>query len=252
MWNTVVAWLYTDAGPKSRVAILKRSATSLCFTQGGTKLYCNWVEPNMDDQSPDPSSNSSTKTKDPYLEHALIFLRWKISHVSACLSLYWAANQWDSDSLIDIISPHQTARLPLNYLSKIADWSPGTRWGSDADSEERQIQTTGSKSTLVNTQTTTQQIIGSSAVMTSSHLLAHLPRLRQGEETHVSLLPSTENDKWVRVIWNKSAQSTYSVYDHQTPNLPSIIYRKQGTIEAHIENTRDAKRQRLLGPKTEL
>jgi hypothetical protein len=87
--------------------------------------------------------------------------------------------------------------------------------------------------TIINSVLTTQKVTKNTPVTAGSQLLAHLPRLRQGEETSISLLPCDENDKWFRMVWNKSAQDSYSVPDHQTPNLPSIIYRKQGTVGSH-------------------
>jgi hypothetical protein len=39
------------------------------------------------------------------------------------------------------------------------------------------------------------------------------------------------NDKWVRMVWNEDVQDTYSIHDYPSPHLPSIIYRRQGTIE---------------------
>jgi hypothetical protein len=97
----------------------------------------------------------------------------------------------------------------------------------------RPVTSTQASTTITNSVLTTQKVTKDAPVTAGSQLLTHLPRLRQGEETHISLLPCDENDKWFRMVWNKSAQESYSVYDHQTPNLPSIIYRKQGTVGSH-------------------
>jgi hypothetical protein len=109
--------------------------------------------------------------------------------------------------------------------------------------------TSASKSltTFANNVMSMQKVISKTPVTASSQLLTHLPRLRQGEETHISLLPCEENDKWFRMVWNKSAQDTYSIYDYQTPNLPSIIYRKQGTLgsQNYIGKGSTLKRERL-------
>jgi hypothetical protein len=86
---------------------------------------------------------------------------------------------------------------------------------------------------ITNSALTTQKVTHNAPVSAGSQDLIHLPRLRQGEETQISLLPCYETDKWFRMVWNKSTQDSYSVYDYQTPNLPSIIYRKQGTVGSH-------------------
>lgn len=108
------------------------------------------------------------------------------------------------------------------------------------------LQTAMSTSTLVNHETRTQQVIPGGRVTIGSKLVAQLPRLQQGYETHISLLPSTENDKWVRMVWNKGVQDTYSIHDYQSPHLPSIIYRRQGTIEKFCGYPPKLKRPRLL------
>jgi hypothetical protein len=107
------------------------------------------------------------------------------------------------------------------------------------------LQTAKSMSTFVNHETQTQQVIQGGSVTIGSKLVAQLPRLQRGYETHISLLPSTENDKWVRMVWNKGAQDTYSIHDYQSPHLPSIIYRRQGTIENTYDNFSGVKRRRL-------
>lgn len=103
-----------------------------------------------------------------------------------------------------------------------------------------------SASTLINYQTRMQKVAqGEGTVTVGSKLVAHLPRLQQGGETHISLLPCAENDKWVRMVWNKDAQDMYSIHDRQSPHVPSIIYRRQGTIEERKDDGPIAKRQRL-------
>jgi hypothetical protein len=62
-------------------------------------------------------------------------------------------------------------------------------------------------------------------------LLAHLPRLRNNEQTFVSLLKFSENDRWVRLVWNQGPQESYSCQDPINPYLPCIISRKSETIE---------------------
>lgn len=59
-------------------------------------------------------------------------------------------------------------------------------------------------------------------------VLAHLPRLHNGEQTFVSLLHFADNDGWMRMVWNKGPQESYSVRDDANPYLPSIIARKRG------------------------
>jgi hypothetical protein len=95
----------------------------------------------------------------------------------------------------------------------------------------RELHTTISTSSLVNPRTQKHQVVPGGSVTLGSKLVAQLPRLQQGYSTHISLLPSSENDKWVRMVWNKDAQDTYSIHDYQSPHLPSIIHRRQGTIE---------------------
>jgi hypothetical protein len=116
---------------------------------------------------------------------------------------------------------------------------------SQAIKKSRALQTAMSISTLVNHETQTQQVIPGGSVTIGFKLVAQLPRLQQGYETHISLLPSTENDKWVRMVWNKGAQDTYSIQDYQSPHVPSVIYRRQGTIENRYDLFSGVKRQRL-------
>ena len=64
-----------------------------------------------------------------------------------------------------------------------------------------------------------------------SFLLTHLPRLHNHEQTFVSLLRFSENDRWIRLVWNKGPQESYSCQDPTNPYLPCIISRKSETIE---------------------
>jgi len=116
----------------------------------------------------------------------------------------------------------------------------------------RALQTVNPTYTLVNHKTQTQQVIPGGSVTIGSKLVAQLPRLQQGCETHISLLPSTENDKWVRMVWNKDAQDTYSIHDYQSPHLPSIIYRRQGTIEKRHDGPPEVERQNLYEENADL
>jgi hypothetical protein len=48
------------------------------------------------------------------------------------------------------------------------------------------------------------------------------------------------------MVWNKTAKDSYSIFDYQTPHLPSIIYRKQDTIREIGEKLYpEAKRRRI-------
>ena len=112
-----------------------------------------------------------------------------------------------------------------------------------SSSSNPQSETSNGTSLIVRGQSQ-QQVINEAPVTTGTHILTHLPRLRKGEETYVSLLPCEEQDEWVRMVWNKSAQDTYSIYDYQSPHVPSIISRRQGTIQLASQD-RAAKRLRL-------
>jgi hypothetical protein len=63
------------------------------------------------------------------------------------------------------------------------------------------------------------------------YLLTHLPRIHGQEQTYISLLRFSEHDRWVRLIWNKGHQESYSLQDPVNPYLPCIISRKPETIE---------------------
>lgn len=69
---------------------------------------------------------------------------------------------------------------------------------------------------------------------TDGFLMAHLPRLNSRERTYVSLLKFTKSDRWVRLVWNKGAQESYSVRDPVNPYLPSIMARRFDTIECRV------------------
>ncbi|KAK5655984.1 hypothetical protein OQA88_5122 [Cercophora sp. LCS_1] len=62
---------------------------------------------------------------------------------------------------------------------------------------------------------------------TNEVVLAHLPQSARREQTFVSLLNFRSTDEWVRMVWNKGAQKSYSVHDEANPYLPSIISRKR-------------------------
>ncbi|KUJ08084.1 uncharacterized protein LY89DRAFT_742378 [Mollisia scopiformis] len=64
-----------------------------------------------------------------------------------------------------------------------------------------------------------------------SCLLSHLPRLTSGEKTFISLLGFMENDRWLKLVWNKGPQESYCLGDTPHPYLPSIISRKPESIE---------------------
>jgi hypothetical protein len=64
-----------------------------------------------------------------------------------------------------------------------------------------------------------------------SFFLAHLPRMHNNEQKFVSLLKFSENDGWVRLVWNQGPQKSYSCQDPINPYLPCIISRKSETIE---------------------
>lgn len=202
---------------------------SLEFSQDGTSLRYSSIDPGssttLDPSDPDPSDPDYT----PYVIEERIDLSWWVPTEMSQLVLSWShpppqATPDQSDRPADVTrSAHNE---PLNEAP-----------------EKSILQGTGSTSMLINHRTTTQKATDEGAVVVGSQLLAHLPRLQQGEETYISLLPSAENDKWVRLVWNKAAQNTYSIYDHQTPHLPSVIRRRQGTIEKYSDGS--AKRPRL-------
>lgn len=84
------------------------------------------------------------------------------------------------------------------------------------------------------------------ALLSRSRLIGHIPRLSQGEHTDISFLSPLEDDsEWVRMVWNKDSQESYSVLDYQSQRLPSIIYRNKRTVESLEENPERAKRRRL-------
>jgi len=82
-------------------------------------------------------------------------------------------------------------------------------------------------------------------VATKSQLLTHLPQLQQAQTTYISMLHFTPNDEFVRLVWNKALQDTYSIFDIPTPYVPSIIYRQATTIQDSGGETRAPKRPRL-------
>jgi hypothetical protein len=55
--------------------------------------------------------------------------------------------------------------------------------------------------------------------------------MKSGEQTFVSLVGFMDNDKWVKLVWNKAPQESYSSGDAPNPYLPSIISRKPESIE---------------------
>ncbi|KAF4453686.1 NACHT domain-containing protein [Fusarium austroafricanum] len=77
------------------------------------------------------------------------------------------------------------------------------------------------------------------------HILTHLPRLRTDMQTFVSLINPSHNDKWIRMIWNKSPEQTYSLNDTPHPYLPCIIDVERGTDK---DKGTEFKRLRRLSP----
>jgi hypothetical protein len=55
--------------------------------------------------------------------------------------------------------------------------------------------------------------------------------MKSGEQTFVSLLGFVDNDRWLKLVWNKGPQESYSPGDTPHPYLPSIISRKPESIE---------------------
>jgi hypothetical protein len=102
-----------------------------------------------------------------------------------------------------------------------------------------------SSSALVAHKATPMTITGDGAVVNGPSTLLHLPRLQQEDQTNVSRLPSKDSDEWFLSMWNKSAQPSYSIYDHQPRHLPSIIYRRQQSISNVDGCSHEPKRRRL-------
>ncbi|KAH0559609.1 hypothetical protein GP486_003874 [Trichoglossum hirsutum] len=220
-------------GPMRKSTIIKKPVTSLEFNRDGTSLRYSSIESGSSARPHDDSDdNEDLIDYDPHVTEESIDLCWEAPSEISRLVLFWGHP-----------SPQATASIP-NQNDRSADVIPSAQNEQLNQAPEKSLlQSTNSTSTLINYRTTTQQVTHGGAVVVGSQLLTHLPRLRQGEETHISLLPCAENDEWVRIVWNKAAQNTYSIYDYQTPHLPSIIYRRQGTIERC--SNQSAKRPRL-------
>jgi hypothetical protein len=230
-------------GPMRKSTIIKQPIASLGFSPDGTFLRYGLIEPG---EHLKDSSRPAFSQRTPYCEYAndysyipyvkeeSIDLRCEVPSDISRLVLH----QSHPPPQATASTPNQNDRsadVILSAQNEALNQAP----------EKSPLQSTGSTSTLTNHRTTTQRVTHGGAVIAGSQLLTHLPRLQQGEETHISLLPCAENDKWVCMVWNKAPQNTYSIYDHQTPHLPSIIYRRQGTIEECNNDLRSAKRPRL-------
>jgi hypothetical protein len=74
-------------------------------------------------------------------------------------------------------------------------------------------------------------------------LLTHLPRTLAHEQTYISMLRFSENDQWMRLVYNKDAQKSYSCQDPANPYLPAIISRKLDTIEPYPDEHKSLKRK---------
>jgi hypothetical protein len=86
------------------------------------------------------------------------------------------------------------------------------------------------------------------ALVAGSMLVGHIPRLSQGDQTNISFLPPIDDDEsseWVRMVWNKDSQESYSVFDYQSQHLPSIIYRQKRTIGDLEEHPEERKKRHL-------
>lgn len=114
--------------------------------------------------------------------------------------------------------------------------------------------TLSTNSPPVNTRRVIRQEVTQNAVVlnvkenweSEGYLLAHLPRLHTGEDTFVSLLQFDENDKWLKLIWNKGPQDSYSATDTPSLHLPSII----STEKRKFEGEGDADQQKIYSTRT--
>ena len=102
-----------------------------------------------------------------------------------------------------------------------------------------------SNSTLVKQRTTPMTVYSNGAVIDGSSVLVHLPHLQQNDQTTVSRLPLADVDEGALMMWNKSTQSSYSIYDHQPRYLPSIIYCRQRSMSDVDACRHKPKRRRL-------
>ena len=115
------------------------------------------------------------------------------------------------------------------------------------------LQGPGELASIISSSTSMQdranvQIGGDGALVSDSMLMGHIPRLKQRDQTSVSLVPHKDNDECMRMVWNKNSQESYSVFDYQSEHLPSIIYRNKRTIERVDKHAVEVKKRRLLHP----
>lgn len=116
------------------------------------------------------------------------------------------------------------------------------------------IQGPGELALIIRSSTSTQgranvQIEEDGALVSDSMLVGHIPQLNNRGRTSTSLVTHTDDDQWMRMVWNKDSQQSYSVFDYQSEHLPSIMYRNKRTIDqvqgGHAE---EIKKRHLLHP----
>jgi hypothetical protein len=74
----------------------------------------------------------------------------------------------------------------------------------------------------------------------------NLPQLAIGQNTFLSFIRPQSGDKWLKVVWNKGLQTSYSILDVPSQQLPVMIERKRTLAgsQMEVEDERSAKRIR--------
>ncbi|KAI8625511.1 hypothetical protein F5Y19DRAFT_267395 [Xylariaceae sp. FL1651] len=207
-WMRISAWQFNDQPSEQRVCLISRSGIPKSFPHSNILRFSSLqlqsherfptskpsemiVNGNLLPQ-PDPSGDENMKFESTDID----------------VNIQWFIDLFDG--------PYRTHDLEDHSLSLISE----TTCTDDSDWAVRRIPLTNA--VILEHRTLSED---------ARALLTHLPRTHAHEQTYISMLRFSENDQWMRLVYNKDAQKSYSCQDQANPYLPAIISRKLSTIE---------------------
>jgi hypothetical protein len=181
-----------DAGPEQRFSILSAAGVPEGFPQTDVLCYSSWKKDGTDKPLETPKDFEEDFEEDLYSQSSTV-------NISNFLNAM-------------LLDPLPTPQPKSQSVSVLVENGAST----------------GGRS-LYRDQVTSAVILQDPTYSgdSSDAVLAHLPHSVRREQTFVSLLNFRSTDEWIRMVWNKGAQESYSVHDEVNPYLPSIISRKR-------------------------
>jgi hypothetical protein len=89
-------------------------------------------------------------------------------------------------------------------------------------------------------------LIPSSKLYSTKEFGFNLPQTAVGQNTFLSFIRPHIDDEWLKVVWNKGLQASYSILDVSSQQLPVMIERKRPLADSQmkVEDKGQAKRIR--------